>query len=90
MDNMALLPYIPQQMHRKQGSLTACVLAAGNKLGPEKTTLLTQQGGTLLFSGERTVLRQDDTGILKYAELTAFATEVQKLKGCNITTASQV
>ena len=66
------------------------VLAAGNKLGPEKTTLLTQQGGTLLFSGERTVLRQDDTGILKYAELAAFAAEIQKLKGCSIRTASQV
>ena len=54
------------------------------------TTLLTQQGGTLLFCGDNTVLRQDDIGILKYADLAKFVTQVQTLKSCRIMTESQV
>lgn len=69
---------------------TDLICFSGSKLGPEKTALLTQQGGTILFQGESTVLRQDDAGILKYADLTAFTEQVEKLKKCSINSQAQV
>eukprot|EP00798_Chlamydomonas_sp_ICE-L_P028457 gene28456-31603_t len=36
------------------------------ELSPPREDLLTQQGGSVVFSGEETVFRHDDSGILKY------------------------
>lgn len=38
---------------------------AGTDLSPPNQQLLVQQGGTVVFNGEQTIFRQDDTGILK-------------------------
>lgn len=66
------------------------LVATGNKLGPRKTSLLTQQGGTLLFRDTETVLRQDDTGILKYAQLPDFVAAINNLKSSSIEWQSQL
>ncbi|KAL4433831.1 hypothetical protein ABPG75_000272 [Micractinium tetrahymenae] len=48
------------------------VLSHWNKLAPANERLLTQQGGCLVFEGQRTVFRHADTGILKYVDVGAM------------------
>ena len=47
-------------------TLTHDLSAAGSELSPPREDLLTQQGGTVAFSGEDTMFRHSDSGILKY------------------------
>eukprot|EP01025_Chloroclados_australasicus_P033082 TRINITY_DN3360_c1_g1_i1.p2 TRINITY_DN3360_c1_g1~~TRINITY_DN3360_c1_g1_i1.p2 ORF type:complete len:286 (-),score=30.02 TRINITY_DN3360_c1_g1_i1:330-1187(-) len=43
------------------------VLSHWDELAPKKTDLLTYQGGTLIFEGEKCIWKHMDSGILKYA-----------------------
>lgn len=45
------------------------VLGHWNELAPANERLLTQQGGCLVFDGQRTVFRHADAGILKYVDV---------------------
>lgn len=40
----------------------------GGELCPEETSLLTQQGGCLVFKGKDVIFRHSDSGILKYTD----------------------
>ena len=43
-------------------------LTPGGELCPPDTSLLTQQGGTLVFSGSSVVFKHVDSGILRYTD----------------------
>jgi hypothetical protein len=48
-------------------------------MSPAETRLLTQQGGSLVFSGEEVVFKHVDSGILKYTDVDALvAAALQK------------
>eukprot|EP00271_Cylindrocystis_brebissonii_P014505 TRINITY_DN35867_c0_g1_i1.p1 TRINITY_DN35867_c0_g1~~TRINITY_DN35867_c0_g1_i1.p1 ORF type:complete len:363 (+),score=44.93 TRINITY_DN35867_c0_g1_i1:54-1142(+) len=47
----------------------AGILPLWGELSPPKTQLLTQQGGTLVFSGRKVIYKHVDTGILKYTPI---------------------
>ncbi len=65
-------------------------IAAGRALSPPKTSLLTQQGGTLLFRDEQTVFRQDDAGILKYTSIADLTAAIANVQQSTIASTSQV
>ena len=52
--------------------LTASTFHAGSELCPPDESLLTQQGGSLLFQGKEVVFSHTDSGILKYTDLDAL------------------
>lgn len=53
-------------------SLTVRTSCAGSELCAPDESLLTQQGGSLLFQGEKVIFRHSDSGILKYTDLDAL------------------
>jgi hypothetical protein len=56
-----------------------CCSFAGGEMSPAETRLLTQQGGSLVFSGEEVVFKHVDSGILKYTDVDALvAAALQK------------
>lgn len=64
--------------------------AAGGALSPPNTPLLTQQGGTLLLQDEKTMFRQDDSGILKYTSIADVAATITEITQTPIVAQSQV
>eukprot|EP00897_Mesotaenium_endlicherianum_P010632 jgi/Mesen1/9598/ME000657S08869 len=53
------------------------ILPKWGELCPPKTELLTQQGGTLVFDGDREIFRHTDSGILKYTRVDALIDSLQ-------------
>ena len=64
--------------------------AAGGALCPANPALLVQQGGTLIFEDKQTAFRQDDAGILKYANIADLTAVLARLQQNTIATTAQV
>lgn len=55
------------------------ILPRWGELSPTKTTLLTQQGGTIVFKGEAVIFKHVDSGILKYTSVEDLLDAVKSL-----------
>lgn len=66
------------------------ILPRWGALSPPNTSLLTQQGGTLLLQDEQTVFRQNDAGILKYTDISSLTAAIAELQQSTIISTAQI
>lgn len=66
------------------------ILPRWGALCPANPALLVQQGGTLIFEDKQTAFRQDDAGILKYANIADLTAVLARLQQNTIATTAQV